>query len=102
MKPPEAWRPRPQIEGERPAAQDHLRLTQKAIALYTRAGRTGACSQVTVHAPLGPGSPDLVVEPAAGVDDAEPRVEARNLRQLFVADRLDDEDVDRVQARLRA
>jgi len=102
MKPPEVWRPRPQIEGERPAAQDHLRLTQKAIALYARAGRTGARSQVAVHAPLGPGLPDLVVEPAAGVDDAEARVEARDLRQLFVADRLDDEDVDRMQARLRA
>jgi hypothetical protein len=102
MKPPQAWRPRPQIEGERPAAQDHLGLTKKAIALYARAGRTGALSQVAVHAPLGPGLPDLVVEPAAGVDDAEPRVEARDLRQLFIADRLDDEDVDRVQARLRA
>jgi hypothetical protein len=46
--------------------------------------------------------PDLVVEPAAGVDDAESHIEARDLRQFFIADRLDDEDVDRMQARLRA
>ena len=102
MKPPKPWRPCPQIKGKRPAAQNHLCLSQEAVALCQRAGWTGPLSQVALHGPLGPGLSDLVIEPAARVDDAEPRVEALDLRQLLIADGLDDEDVDRVQPWLRA
>src|SRR5206468_5984747 len=98
MKPLETWRPRSQIEGERPAAQDHLGLSQELVALRSRAGWTGALAQVALHSPLGPGLPDLVVEPPAGVDDVKPCVEACDLRELVIPNRLDDQDVDRCGA----
>src|SRR5206468_7685411 len=44
MKPFQPRRPGPQIEWERPAAQDDFGLGQQLIALLARAGRTGARS----------------------------------------------------------
>src|SRR5215813_3626295 len=98
MKPPQPGRPHAQIERERPAAQDDLRLGQKAVALRPRARRRRTLAQVAVDGPLGPGLADLLVEPTPGVDDAEPRVETCNLRQLCVTDGLDDENVDRARS----
>src|SRR5262245_26865522 len=70
MEPSEPRRPRPQIERERPAAQDDLGPGQEAVALRARAGRTGALAEIAIHTPLGPGLAELVIEPAARVDNA--------------------------------
>src|SRR5262245_30585614 len=99
MEPLEARRPCPEIERKRPAAQDHFRLGQEAVALRARARRTGARTEVAIDAPLRPCLPVLVVEPAAGVDHAQARVETRDLRQLCIGDGLDDKDVHRAHGR---
>ena len=75
VEPLEPLCPRAQVEGERPAAQHHLRVREQTVALLAAAGAVGARREVAARRERRPGVAIFPVEPAAGVGKLHARID---------------------------
>src|SRR5579875_1671408 len=94
MKPPQPRGARPQIERERPAAQDDFGRGQQSVAFFARAATERAGRQIARDGKGWPSLADLAVKPAAGIGEPNRRIARLDARPLGRARALDDKYVD--------
>ena len=94
MEPFQSRRPRPQIERERQAAEDHLGLGEHPVALGARARTGGARARDSATRIGRPGVADLAIEPAAGVGEADRWIDGLDPGAIGGIEALDGKDVD--------
>src|SRR5262245_31096089 len=94
VEPLELWRTRAQVARKRPATQNYLRFGKEAVALLAAAPTRGARRQVARRSKGRPSLANFPIVPAAGVGQANGRIDGLNLPTFLGADALDAQDVD--------